>query len=79
MAKTINPLDMKLVHPPGMTPEQAKVWDAFYEPINEAYRQAKPQGRDLVKWRYQRYMHDYLGCVKAIDESVGFARAMRST
>ncbi|HSJ03158.1 MAG TPA: sulfatase/phosphatase domain-containing protein, partial [Verrucomicrobium sp.] len=23
-----------------------------------------------VRWRYQRYMHDYLGCVKAVDESV---------
>ena len=29
------------------------------------------QGRDLVRWKYQRYMHDYLGCVKAVDESVG--------
>ena len=28
-------------------------------------------GRDLVRWKYQRYMHDYLGCVKAVDESVG--------
>jgi arylsulfatase A-like enzyme len=24
-----------------------------------------------VKWRYQRYMHDYLACVKAVDENVG--------
>src|SRR5262249_41452253 len=22
-------------------------------------------------WKYNRYMHDYLGCVKAVDESVG--------
>ena len=71
LAKTISPLDMKLVRPPGMTPEQAKVWDAYYGPINEAYRQAKPEGRDLVKWRYQRYMHDYLGCVKSVDDNVG--------
>ena len=71
LAKTISPLDMKLVHPPGITPEQAKVWDAYYGPINDAYRQAKPEGRDLVKWRYQRYMHDYLGCVKSVDDNVG--------
>jgi len=25
----------------------------------------------LVRWRYDRYMHDYLACVKAVDESVG--------
>ena len=24
-----------------------------------------------MRWKYQRYMHDYLGCVKAVDESVG--------
>ena len=24
-----------------------------------------------MSWKYQRYMHDYLGCVKAVDESVG--------
>ena len=27
--------------------------------------------KDLTKWRYNRYLHDYLGCVKAVDESVG--------
>ena len=26
---------------------------------------ANPQGDDLVRWRYQRYMHDYLGCVRS--------------
>jgi len=35
LEKTIYPLDMKFVHPPGITPEQAKVWDAYYDPINE--------------------------------------------
>jgi arylsulfatase A-like enzyme len=24
-----------------------------------------------VRWRYQRYLHDYLGCIKAVDESIG--------
>jgi len=28
-------------------------------------------GKDLIRWRYQRYMHDYLGCIKAVDENVG--------
>jgi arylsulfatase A-like enzyme len=28
-------------------------------------------GEALVRWRYQRYMHDYLGTVKAVDEAVG--------
>src|SRR6516225_8768810 len=33
--------------------------------------QAQAAGAVLVRWRYNRYMHDYLGCVKAVDESVG--------
>ena len=71
LAKTITPKDMKLVAPPQLTAEQKTQWDAYYNPRNEAYAKANPQGKDLVRWRYQRYMHDYTACVKAIDESVG--------
>ena len=24
-----------------------------------------------MRWKYQRYMHDYLGCIASVDESVG--------
>lgn len=71
LEKTITPLDMKLQHPANMTPAQTAAWDAYYGPINAAYAEAAPKGRDLVKWRYQRYMHDYLGCVKSVDDNVG--------
>jgi arylsulfatase A-like enzyme len=54
-----------------LTPEQRKAWDAYYGPRNEAFRQANLKGDDLVRWKYNRYMHDYLGCIKAVDESVG--------
>jgi arylsulfatase A-like enzyme len=54
-----------------LSPEQKEKWDEYYEPRNEAYRKANPTGKDLVRWRYNRYMHDYLGCVKAVDEAVG--------
>src|SRR5262249_15278383 len=57
--------------PATLTPEQRKTWDAYYNPRNEAFRKADPQGQDLVRWKYNRYMHDYLGCLKAVDESVG--------
>jgi arylsulfatase A-like enzyme len=69
--RTFNDLDAKLRPPPGMNEEQLKEWNAYYGPRNEAYRKANLNGKDLVRWRYQRYMHDYLGCVKAVDESVG--------
>jgi arylsulfatase A-like enzyme len=69
--KTMTDLDVKLTYPPNMTPEQKREWDAYYAPRNAKYREANPQGKDLVRWRYQRYMHDYLACVKAVDENVG--------
>jgi arylsulfatase A-like enzyme len=69
--QTMTDKDMKLKAPPQLTPEQRKAWDAYYEPRNEAYLKANLQGDDLVHWRYQRYMHDYLACIKSVDESVG--------
>ena len=69
--KTMVPLDLKLTAPNSLNARQRKEWDAYYDPRNAAYERDKPQGKDLVRWRYQRYMHDYLGCVKAVDESVG--------
>lgn len=29
------------------------------------------EGRDLIKWKYQRYMQDYLACVQGVDDNVG--------
>ena len=69
--RTFTDLDAKFKSPPNMTADQLAEWNAYYEPRNQQFRDANPQGDDLVRWRYQRYMHDYLGCVKAVDESVG--------
>jgi len=71
IAKTFTELDVKLRPPPGMTESQLKTWNAYYEPRNEEFRKANLQGKDLVHWRYQRYMHDYLGTIASVDESVG--------
>jgi arylsulfatase A-like enzyme len=71
IAKTMDDTDLKFVTPPQMTAEQLQAWNAYYEPRNEAFRKANLQGRELVEWKYSRYMHDYLGCLKSVDESVG--------
>jgi arylsulfatase A-like enzyme len=69
--RTFTPLDAKFDTPPGIDGDDLVAWNAHYGPRNAAFAAEKPEGKDLVRWRYQRYMHDYLGCVKAIDESVG--------
>ena len=51
--------------------QQRAVWDAAYEPKNAAFRAADPQGRELVRWKYQRYIKDYLRCIASVDENVG--------
>jgi arylsulfatase A-like enzyme len=71
IAKTMNNVDLKFAPPKILTPEQRKAWDAYYEPRNAAYVKSVPEGKDVVRWKYNRYLHDYLGCVKAVDEGVG--------
>jgi arylsulfatase A-like enzyme len=69
--KTMNDRDVKLVAPKNLTPEQKKLWDAAYEPKNEAFRKANLQGKELVRWKYQRYIKDYLRCIASVDDNVG--------
>jgi arylsulfatase A-like enzyme len=71
IAKTMAAFDLKLVTPGRLTPEQKAKWDAYYGPRNEKFRAAELTGKDLVRWKFQRYMHDYLACVKGVDEGVG--------
>ena len=56
-----------------LTPEQRAKWDAVYGPINEEFKKNYPNmtEKDLMKWRYQRYMQDYLGSIAAVDDGVG--------
>jgi arylsulfatase A-like enzyme len=71
LEKTFTPRDSKEAAPPYLNAEQRRVWDAYYEPRNAVLRDGSLAGRDLVRWRYQRYMHDYLGTVLAVDENLG--------
>lgn len=54
-----------------MTPRQRKTWDEAYLPKNNAFWKANLQGKELAKWKYQRYMQEYLATVKAVDDGVG--------
>ncbi|MEM9646191.1 MAG: sulfatase, partial [Planctomycetota bacterium] len=58
-----------------MTDEQKAAWDAVYEPRNQAFlkqlRAGKLSDREIVEWKYQRYIKDYVRCIQAVDDSVG--------
>lgn len=64
--------DLKLGPPPERLDEaQKRAWEAAYGPKREAFRKAALSGDALVRWKYQRYLQDYLGCVAAVDEGIG--------
>lgn len=63
--------DMKNNEIPRMTPAQKARWDDAYGPKNERFLKQNLKGDDLVRWKYQRYIKDYLRCVASVDDSVG--------
>jgi len=51
--------------------EQRAAWAEAYYPEVEAFRQANLKGEALAKWKYQRYIKDYLRCVASVDDNMG--------
>jgi arylsulfatase A-like enzyme len=71
VSKHLNPNDLKLTPQRGLTDEQRVAWDKAYGPKNKEFEAANLEGSDLVRWKYQRYVKDYLRCVDAVDDNVG--------
>ena len=75
IAKHLNQGDLKLLKKPyewdRMSPEQQKKWMDAYGPRNEEMRKQNLKGKDLISWKYQRYIKDYLRCVAAVDDNIG--------
>src|SRR5262245_23522932 len=58
--------DLKLTPPPGLNPEQLARWQTTKPDSVTIVRNAKSvtlTGEALVRWKYQRYMQDYLATV----------------
>lgn len=55
-----------------MNPEQRARWDSTYAPLIRDFVSRGLVGRhDLVEWKFQRYLRDYLKCVKSLDDNIG--------
>jgi arylsulfatase A-like enzyme len=67
----LNERDLKLTPPRDINEQQLKDWNAAYEPKNKAFREANLTGKDLIRWKYQRYIKDYLRCIASVDDNVG--------
>jgi arylsulfatase A-like enzyme len=55
------------------TPSQKANFMKAYSKVNADFKKAYPSmtDQDKMKWKYQRYMQDYLGTIQAVDENVG--------
>lgn len=71
VAEHLNDRDLKFVAPPNLTPAQLETWNQAYGPRNEVFSIAGLEGEDLVHWKYQRYIKDYLRAVASVDDNVG--------
>lgn len=67
----LTPNDLKFTQPGGFTPEQLEVWNKAYAKKNEEFKAMGLEGKELIKWKYQRYVKDYLRCIDAVDENIG--------
>ncbi len=74
IARDLTRRDLKLTPPPGLKPANRTAW------LNESPMTVEIElngekrtltGDALVKWKYQRYMQDYLACVQSVDDNIG--------
>lgn len=55
------------------TPSQKGNFMNVYTKVNDSFKKAYPSmtEEEKMRWKYQRYMQDYLGTIQAVDENVG--------
>jgi arylsulfatase A-like enzyme len=66
--------DLKLPAPPGLEGPDLAKWLASKPESVTIDRDGKSMtltGEALIRWKYQRYMQDYLATVQSVDDSVG--------
>ena len=54
-----------------MNDQQRKAWNQVYDSVTTDFQSRNLSGKELVKWKYQRYMKDYLATVRSVDDNVG--------
>ena len=54
-----------------MNEEQKAAWDRYYQPIIKSFKENKFTEEELTKWKFQRYMKDYLSVIRSVDRNVG--------
>ncbi|NLX97246.1 MAG: sulfatase [Rhodopirellula sp.] len=75
VAKDLTRRDLKLEPPAGLMGRARNQWlnekPAEVEIAAADGSRKTLTGKDLIRWKYQRYMQDYLACVQGVDDGVG--------
>jgi arylsulfatase A-like enzyme len=54
-----------------MLPEEKAAYKKYYDKAGEEYEKVKNDSVALLKWKFQRYMRDYLSTAKSMDRNIG--------
>ena len=74
VAKDLTRRDLKLVPPAGLAGADLTSWLATKPESVTVTREGAPvtlTGEALARWKYQRYMQDYLATVQSVDDNIG--------
>ena len=68
----MNRKDVKIKPPQGLTPKELSAWNSYGNNDGEFWTPDKSMSdAERKEWKYQRYIKDYLRCVKAADDAIG--------
>jgi len=63
--------DLKMTPPVGLSPKELHKWQRTGDKGEHVSPSDTLTGIDLKKWKYQKYIKDYLACVRSVDDNVG--------
>jgi arylsulfatase A-like enzyme len=70
IAKDLTNRDLKITPPLGLSGAPLTAWLAL-KPETVTTPRGVLTGEALVRWKYQRYMQDYLATVQSVDDNIG--------
>lgn len=64
-------LDYKTADYKKLNPQQKKAYDDYYSKVSKEFEEKHLSGEALARWKYQRYIRDYLSVAKSLDRNIG--------
>lgn len=73
IASHLNRQDLKMIPPRGLDEKELRRWNRFGDKGESQYVSPSDtlKGAALKRWKYQRYIKDYLATTKSVDDQVG--------